>query len=444
MTETHSARATISLQKLAEKDKAFASLSLWCNHRDTRTLDLSETGLPEQKVLADLARAPAWTDGKTIFYSARFATWPLSIQMGVAAHEITHVAFRHPARGRKLRERLGPAYNHEIFNIAIDAITNEMLRLAGFSLPENAIYLTELLKESFDEKVSAEEAIGAWDAETLYMRLMKDEKGGSGGNGGSGGGGQSAADKARSYAKSHDFHPDIHADGKSSPEDGQEESEWQQRLQRALAHGHQAGSGLGTLGHKIADIPKSRTPWEILLRRAINKAVTRSPRPTYTSPAKRWIGAEDNARRRGTPTPAFEPGFVKQNMRPRVAVCVDVSGSIGDNELSIFCGEIASIGKKTGAELHVIVFDTSVRSCTKMDGIDFEAEVKKLEFARGGGTSFVEMMDKAVSVEPSIIVVLTDLYGPFGPEPRGVPVIWASPNDHPPEPPFGRLISITA
>ena len=123
-------------------------------------------------------------------------------------------------------------------------------------------------------------------------------------------------------------------------------------------------------------------------------------------------------------------------------VGVDVSGSIDDKLLEMFCGEISAIGKKSGAEIHVLVFDTQVLSHTKMDGVDFESEVKKIEFARGGGTSFVEVVERAEALDPSIIVVLTDLYGPFGKQPGNIPVIWATAEDNAPEAPFGRVLKI--
>ena len=486
MNTAHSQRASVALQKLAELDPAFSSLAVWAHHRDTDGEEVSNTSIDAEGNIKTSRRkvefARAYTDGRTIYYGTEFGKWTLEQQIAVAAHEITHIAFRHVARGKALAQRLGNMFDPKVFNIAIDAITNEMLRLAGYRLPPNVVYLVELFEEAFGEKISAEDAVGEWDAEKLYMRLMKERKqqcksgGGSGqkgkpqdgqgqgggqsgdkddqdgdqqGQGGGDGdkdgqGGKSAADRAKDYADSKGFEDDIDTSGKLTPEDAQEDNEWRQRVERAMRSGKQAGTGIGKLGHKIADLPKSRTPWELILRRLVNKAVTRTPRPSWTSPARRWIGAEDNARRRGLPTPAFEPGFVKQNTHPRVVIGVDVSGSIGDQELEIFCGEIASIGKKTGAELHVIVFDTQVLSQQKLDGVDFEAEIKKVDFARGGGTSFVDFTNRAEEIDPSIIVVLTDLYGPFRDRQPKCPIIWASAEEQPPEPPYGKLLSLTA
>lgn len=470
MDQSHSQRATVALQKLAEIDPAYMSLSLWCKHRDTDGFDAVEFKEGEDgELIAEETKfelAPAYTDGSTIWYGTKFAGWTLDEQVGVCAHEISHVAWRHVNRAKKLRERFGEQFDHDLHNIATDAIINQALLLAGYTLPRPCIVLTELFKETWDEDISAEDGLQEYDAEKLYMRLIndKEKKGGKGGKGqgggqgaGQGGGksqgqgedesdgngsGKSAAQRAKDYAKGKEFSNDMDTRGKSRPEDTQADSEWQQRLARAMAHGRAAGKGIGKIGHLIADLPKSRTPWEVILRRLVTKAVTRTPRISYERPTRRWLGMEADAMQRGVPVPAYEPGIVKQSDRPRIVVGVDVSGSISDPVLNLFAGEIASIGKKTGAEIHVIVFDDGVISQTKVDGVDFDAEIKKIEFARGGGTSFIEVIEKAQELDPSIIVILTDMYGPFGKAPGVTPVIWATPEDNPPSAPFGKVLQL--
>lgn len=483
MSHQHSQRATIALRKLAEFDPVCASLSLWADHRDTDGMAVDGVSVDAEgnveRFREMVKLAPAYTDGETVYYGTKFATWSLDEQMAVCAHEIMHIGFRHVPRGKRLYERLGDKYDSKVFNIATDAIINETLRLAGYTLPGNCVYLTELFEQVFGERIDARDAIGEWDAEKLYMKIMKEspaqqsgqgqsqdgngqgqsgqgqsgqgqaQKSGSQGSGDSqddeGSGDKSAAQKAKDYAEGKDFHGDMDTRGPVKPEDAQKDAEWQQRVARAMSQpsAKTAGTGIGQLGHKIADMPQARTPWEVILRRAVKKAVTRTPRPSLMRPSRNWLGSQEDARMRGAPMPPYEGGYVKQNNHPRVAVCIDVSGSIGDVELSIFCAELASIGKKTGSELHVIIFDHGVHSVQKLDGVDFENEVKKIEFARGGGTSFVEPIKAAKDLDPSIIVVLTDLYGPFGDDPR-IPVIWSSTEDSPPTPPFGKLIKLTS
>ena len=77
----HSARATRALRKLSEEDPAFAALALWCTHRD------GETG-----------PARARSAGNRITYGAGFDNLSLPEQVGLCAHHILHVAFRHGGR----------------------------------------------------------------------------------------------------------------------------------------------------------------------------------------------------------------------------------------------------------------------------------------------------------------------------------------------------------
>ena len=86
-SNSHSERATLALRTLAEKDPCFASLTLFCHHRDRDR---------------DEELAPAWTDGKTVFYGKAFEDWKQPQQVAVCAHEIMHVAFGHIPRGMEL------------------------------------------------------------------------------------------------------------------------------------------------------------------------------------------------------------------------------------------------------------------------------------------------------------------------------------------------------
>jgi len=181
------------------------------------------------------------------------------------------------------------------------------------------------------------------------------------------------------------------------------------------------------------------TPWEQILRALVEKAVTRKPTPSYMRPTKTFLAMDSHAMAHGLMRPVYEQGVQKVKGVPRVAVGVDVSGSIDNRTLRVFASEIAAIGKKTGAEIHVLVFDTEVLTETKMAGQNWDSEITKLEFARGGGTDFKPVIKRAMELEPSIIVILTDLYADFGPEPK-CKVVWAVEEEGGPTPPFGRVV----
>jgi hypothetical protein len=62
---------------------------------------------------------------------------------------------------------------------------------------------------------------------------------------------------------------------------------------------------------------------------------------------------------------------------------------------------------------------------------------------RAGGTSFVDVLARADALDPSAIVLLTDLDGPIGPAPKR-PVIWACCAAARITPPFGQILDLTA
>jgi len=432
--DKHSTRASTALQKLAERDPGFASLSIWINHRDS-----------------DQDIAPAWTDQKTIFYGADFEKFTLDEKIAVCAHEIWHVAFRHITRGHKLYGRIGKNFHPMLWNIAIDGIINDALSLGGYRLPGNHISLKELLKQYDGVDVDMRDAIGEWDAEKLYMHLLekiKQQSEGDGdaegdGQGGGGGGAGDLQDPGQDIAAKKGFNGDLDYSKVSESGEGGDsagDQEWATRLARAQL----AGNGKGALGHIIADIPVTRTPWETVLRTKVTRAVTFDPKINWSRPNRSWLGQEADARRRGAPTPIYQAGMQQRSDKPTIFVGVDVSGSVDDAMLNRFASEIVGIGQRTGAQIVVCVFDHGIHSVTTLRGADWKGEITKIEFARGGGTSFIEPIAEAVKAKASIAVILTDLYGPFPEAPRGIPVIWATLDDEKsaPKPPFGALLSL--
>ena len=428
--DRHSRRARPALTKLAETDPALAALALWCGHRDRD------------------GEALVSTDGRTVFYGPAFEDLTLPEQVGLAAHHILHIAFRHVPRAAGLRTRIGDGFDEEVFNIAADALVNQTLHLAGYVLPRPAVLLDGVLVEAGDDPGDPREAIARYDVERLYVRLMRPSEGRGKARRDEDGGdrnrsAEEAGEAARAYARRAGFAPDMRVpDGMEGEDATEAAAEWRQRVARALEAGRLAGRGVGALGTRIADLPETRTPWEVVLRALVTRAVTEGPRLTHTRPARRWLARDSAARAAGQGTPPFEPALRRDSEVPRIAVGIDCSGSVDDARLARFAGQVAGIGQRTGAEVHVLAFDEAVRSQRRMAGADWAREITDLAFAREGGTSFVGVMEAALALDPSVVVVLTDLEGPFGPPPRAVPVIWAVPEEVGGPPPFGRVVTL--
>jgi predicted metal-dependent peptidase len=403
----HSERASRALRKLAETDPAFASLSLWVAHEDS-----------------DARPLPAWSDGTTIRYGPSFETHSLPEQMGLAAHHILHVAFRHSTRREAMALRFGAAHDGGLFNTAADAVLNEALFRAGYVLPRPCVLLTDLLREALGDIAPPDDALARWDAERLYVSLMAT---------GDKGRPREAADKARTFAARQSFEEDLDA---GAPDEGEDAGEWQERVTRAMEAGRLAGRGIGVIGHRLADLPETRVPWETVLRRLVTKAVTNLPRQSWRRPTGRWL-ALDAA---GQALP-FEPATARTARAPRVAIGIDSSSSVDATRLALFAAQVAGIARRTGAETHVLVFDETVRDRQVMRAGTWERAVTQLAFTRDGGTDFAPVLAEADRLDPAVIVMLTDLDAPLPPRPRA-PVIWAVPEAPRAAPAWGRVVSL--
>jgi hypothetical protein len=210
-----------------------------------------------------------------------------------------------------------------------------------------------------------------------------------------------------------------------------------------MEQGRLAGRGIGMVGHRMADLPQTHTPWEQVLRGLIARAVQSTPSPSHRRPARVWIAAEAEARRTGAPTPALQPGTTRVTTIPRIALALDTSSSIDDARLGLFMAEVAGIARRSMAEIHLIPFDEGAHPAVKLDPSSWRAQLAGLALPRGGGTSFAPAIARAVALAPVILIVLTDLDGDCGPAPRGLPVVWAVPAAlSAAAPPFGRVLSL--
>ena len=409
----HSRRAAPALQALAEADPAIAALALWCRHRDGEETRSS---------------------GDLIHYGPAFETLALHEQMGLAAHHVLHVALRHGARMADLSARLGPAFDRALYNLAADALVNEAVLLGDHALPRPAVRLCDLLDKALSLRLSPQEALADWDVDRLYFALT-----------GTGENGREARRQAQSYAAAQGFAEDLDAEASApgTPENAEAAARWRQHLARALQAGRQAGRGIGRLGHRLADIPAPRQPWELLLRRLVGAALMVAPRPSPFRPARRWIAASAEAARLGRPEPGFAPGTRLFSDMPRVVVGLDASSSIDDARLALFWAEVTGIARRLRAELHVLVLDDDIRHRQRL--APGEQRPVLPELPRGGGTAFAPVVAEALGLGASALVMLTDLEGDTGPPPpRGMRVIWAVPAPGARQPPFGRLVDMSA
>lgn len=435
----YSHRGTPAIQRLVEYAPSTGGLSLWVEHQDAQ----------------DPAAPLVQTDGRRIRYGAAFDAQPLPVQAALVAHELLHIALRHPQRYLELQQLLGDV-DLDLFNICADAIVNSALgHLGWLQLPARSVRLEELLSGALRLSTPAESALLQWDVERLYRAI--DDRGarGSGKAAQRGQGSGQAEASSGSQASAATQMPQradgpiaarVRELGRLSPRDlrpgpmdsyqPEEEAEatreWCERLQRAHA-GDGEHSLLRTL---LADLPRSRTPWEQMLRTQLARALSPQRSLSWSRPSRSYLANQGRwgAHRRMP----FEPGFSPSRRVPRLALVVDVSGSIADELMERFAREIEAITRRTEAGLVLVIGDERVRQVTQFE--PGRSSLREIEFQGGGGTDFTPLLEEAARHAPDTVVVLTDLDGPARFSPR-CPVIWAVPEAHADATePFGRKL----
>ncbi len=264
-------RGTRAIQRMVEFAPSTGGLALWVKHHDH----------------PPASDAPAvTTDGNTLFYGPGFEALPLPEQIGLVAHEVLHIALRHPQRYLELKHLLGDV-DLKLYNVCADAIVNSSLsHLSWLRLPRGSVLLEDLLWATFGTKMDAQTALLEWDVERLY-RTMDDRDDNTSKSGKkdqkrqqSGGSEQSDSGSDKNEQASASNETEDREDGPKSsrakkmganilmdlvptpdpnapPEaEAQQALLWNERVQRS-----HASDGLHSmLRALLADLPKVRTP----------------------------------------------------------------------------------------------------------------------------------------------------------------------------------------
>jgi predicted metal-dependent peptidase len=436
----HVHRGTRAVQRMVEHAPSSGGLALWVRHEDAVVQDSPP-------------RAPITTDGRTLFYDASFERLPVAQQAGCVAHGVLHVALRHAQRYIALQQRIGDV-DLRLFNLCADAIVNSALaHLAWLQLPPQAVKLEQVLQASLGQVVEPTAALLAWDVERLYREIddrersqgrrgaNQDDARGAAPQPRSGGdhrearrdGPRAAAARALGAQTAPDLAPG--ADTAAAPEDEAEQTRlWSERLLR----GHAGDATRSMLRALLADLPRVRTPWEQVLRTQLARALAQRPALSWSRPSRSYLA--NQGRIGGQHRMPWEPGTTASRRVPRLAVAVDVSGSVDDALMERFAGEIEALSRRLEAPLVLIVGDDRVRHVqTFAPG---RSDLRAIRFDGGGGTDFTPLLEEVQRQRPDIAVVLTDLQGPARFKPS-CPVVWAVPAWQPAVvPPFGRVLAL--
>jgi hypothetical protein len=272
-------------------------LLLWDRVRHLVTLD--DTGAITGTACVDAG-------GRIVFARAFLRTLSAPEIGGVLAHELLHLVYAHHLRqgGRDAR----------IWNLAADACINGALREDGITLPAGAYF-------------APADYTGTLQAEPLHDHLAQNPPPPPPGGKGKGKPGEDPADGDPQVGQGCGVRPAPAGAGGEDPADS--DGQGQDPAPGALRPGEtwadvralveatcaQIGSGSGAVRRLLQPAP-ARTDWRALLRRGAQIAQGAQVReaPTYAKASRRQIP--------GT----LRPGYT--STRPRLAVVIDVSGSM--------------------------------------------------------------------------------------------------------------------
>jgi len=307
-----------------------------------------------------------------------FASLPEEHVRGVLKHEFYHLIFEH------VTSRKPEGVPHKAWNIAADLAINSHLQ---GELPEMACMPGVGPFEDLPLHKSAE-----WYLANLPQKDEGDEGGSGSGEGGEGDG--------EGEPGSFDDHSgwDDNAD---SPQQQAANQMAKERLKNAMKEAAkeaaQSAKGWGSISGAVKeDILKrleSKVDWRKVLRYFIKTSQRASRRSSVKRINKRYA--------------YIHPGK-KVQRQAKIAIAIDQSGSVSDDMLSAFFGELNGLAKL--AEFTVVPFDTSVDESKVY--VWKKGQNKAAERVLCGGTDFDAPTAYVNANNFDGVIILTDMEAP--------------------------------
>ena len=321
----------------------------------------------------------ACTDGRNTYYGRKFVdSLKDSDLKGLILHENLHKAFRHTTVWKHLYKQ-----SPQLANMACDYVINLMIHDSdptgsNVTLPEGGC---------LDEKYRGMDA-----GEVFRLLKQQAQQGGSGGKG-DGNGDQESQGK-----QGFDEH-----DWESADEMSEDEKQTLAReVDQALRQGALlAGKLNGNVPREITEAMEAKVNWKEVLADFVNSICNDKDNSTWRRPNRRWVDQN-----------VYMPSAIGEAVG-RIVVAIDMSGSIGVEEVGQFLGELLSVCNHVQPEgIDLMYWDTEVCAHEKYDRGDYEAIMSSTKPAGGGGTSAncIPKYIEAHKLNPECVIVLTDGY----------------------------------
>lgn len=370
---------------------------------------MSKQGSDHHVIFTDDEAIPyAATDGKHIMVNVNtFFNWNLQERIFVIAHEIMHAVLDHPgimarlAMTGKVSYPDGKVldYDQQTMNEAADYVINDILVESKIgAMPEAGLH---------DPKKGAHTD----SMVDVYRRIYREGQGG-----GSGGGqGQPQTGKGSGF----DTHLPPGASTGQDPATAQQqrnEQEWKTAVSAAGSAAKAQGKLPAALQRILDEALEPKVSWQEHIIAFFNR---RPGGGTYD-----WSKPDRRLVVRGI----IAPGRSGFGCGP-IVVAVDTSGSITDDMVTSFFGEIAGIlDDVRPSSLHIMWCDAKLHRTDECTDTGDLHEVRKMGAPGGGGTSFIPVFDgiREQGIEPDALLYLTDGYGSFPDKAPPYAVLWGN------------------
>jgi len=337
----------------------------------------------------------AYTNGRDEVYGLKLITKLDEKQLAfVVLHENLHKAFRHLTTWRKLFDE-----NPRLANMACDHVIN--LMIVAMDAGETIVAFPRNEDGSrigcYDERFKDMNAKQVFD----LLKQDQDDEGGEGGKGGEG----------------FDEHDWEGAKELSAEEKKELEREIDQALRQGIiADQKMNGTGGGGLNRALGELLQPQIDWREALREFVSSICNSKDTSSWRRVNRRML-AQD----------VYLPSLVGEKVG-HIAIGIDTSGSIGNQELNTFLSEVKSIVEDVHPDaLDLIYWDGEVAGHETYDMATMSNLVTSTKPMGGGGTDPRCMMKylKEKQIKPECIIQLTDGYvgNAWGDE-WDAPILW--------------------
>ena len=331
-------------------------------------------------------------------------------------HEISHVALRHCDR-IKSRDK-------EMWNVAVDLITNSMLVENKFSLPKGGLIPRN---DCFEFRGQEIENISKKTAEQIYDELVQRQKQKGKGKGKQGQGkGQGepeyqfdehisevqkenkdiedikgkSPDGGGNGENTINGNPDSekNSDDFSKNEEEDLEEKWGRILSEAATRAKQSGEGLTEgIERQIGKLLSPKQNWRSILQREIRQEC-----PVDYS----WATPSRRSHEYGI----YLPSMKKESIN--LAIAIDSSGSVDSEELNRFLSTTYDIIQSfQNVNMTVIICDDHIQSVHEFTNANL-MDIKKIKVRGEGNTDFQPPIDFVAKkkLDTKLLIYLTDGY----------------------------------